>query len=310
MKKEYKAIIAIILAVWIFAIGMVLGIDKGIEDTLATANSTTLPTTSSPTTQTPPTVPPSTQPPVTDIPSTDTPTSGLEASTIPSTNNSDGTTAPTTQTNINDPSSLSKAEIIEKFNSYMGQLKAEQNFTAHKVESIKIEVVDCSVPSAIGLINNVIKGIAGDEELTFTFTNGSEPDGGTPYSLIPPTNKDFLLSDAAVVSAEAKKSGNDTVYTVILAVEDTTAESPVPPYNSTAIGYLDLTSLSLPGVKISKADMHYPGSTVEIVVNSDGKVTKLVNKLPMTGVGVASIAMFDPTASFEGGLDETWDFTY
>lgn len=308
MKKEYKVIIAIILAVWIFAMGMVLGVDKGIEDTLATANSTTL----APTDQTPSnttTTPPTTETPTTTAPPT---TTGLQASTIPSTstNTDASTTVPTTQ-NSDDPSSLSKAQIIEKVNSYVAQLKAEQNMTAHKAESIKIEVVDFSIPSAISIINSIINGLAGDEEVTYTFTNGTEAGGGTPYSLIPPTNKDFLLSEAGVVSAEAKKSGTDTVYTVNLAVEETTAEAPVPQYNSTAIGYLDLTSLDLPSmVTITKANMHYPGSTVEITVNEQGKVVKLINKMPMTGEGGAKIFGAEGTASFQGGLDETWDFTY
>lgn len=305
MKKEYKVIIAIILAVWIFAMGMVLGVDKGIDDTLATANNTTLAPTSTPTT----TETPSTQTPTT----TETPTTtGLQASTVPSTPAVDdnSTTAPTTKKN-DDPASLSKAEVIEKVNSYVAQLKAEQNMTAHKVESIKIEVVDCSVPSAISIINGIISGLAGDEEKTYTFVNGAEDDGGTPYSLIPPTNKDFLLSEAGVASAEAKKNGTDTVYTVVLAVEDTTADAPVPTYNSTAIGYLDLTSLDLSGVTITKADMHYPGSTVEITVNEQGKVTNLINKLPMTGEGVATLPFgISGSATFQGGLDEAWDFTY
>ena len=130
------------------------------------------------------------------------------------------------------------------------------------------------------------------------------------FAIIPPTNKDFVISDAAVLTATAAASGTDTVYTVVLVAENTTVSSPSPMYNSTAIGYLDIASLDLPGVTIAEANMKYPGSTVEITVNADGKVTKLVNKLPMDGTVTAKISFFNGNASFKGALDESWNFTY
>ena len=192
----------------------------------------------------------------------------------------------------------------------MKELKAEQNVKAHKSENITVEVTDCSVPAAVSAINSIIKNLAGSEELDYTIANGAAASGETMFAIIPPTNKDFLLTDAAVLTATAKTSGADTVYTVVLVEENTTISSPVPQYNATAIGYLDLASLDLPAVTIAEADMKYPGSTVEITVNADGKVTKLVNKLPMSGYGKAQISFFNGNATFQGALDESWTFTY
>ncbi len=310
MKKEIKIAIAVVLSIWFFVMGFELGIYKerkahvqeGSEVvntvTPSTTQPTAPPTTTEPTTPAPTTTQPTTLPPVIDPNNTTTaPTASAEPSTEAPVNN-------------NDPSSLSKAQIIEKMNGYMKELKAEQNVKAHKSENITVEVTDCSVQQAVSLINNIIKNLAGSEEVDYTISNGASTAGETMYGIIPPTNKDFLITEAGVLTATAAAQGTDTVYTVVLVEENTTITSPVPANNSTAIGYLDLASLDLPAVTIAEADMKYPGSTVEIVVNSDGKVTKLVNKMPMSGYGKAQISFFNGNATFQGALDETWTFTY
>lgn len=306
MKKEFKVIIAVILVVWMFAMGWVLGkdngYDKGKADTLATAN----------------VIPSTTLPPVTDPPVTETPTTTLVASTVPPTEQptSDNTLPSVTDVlpsvNNDDPASLSKAQVIEKVNTYMNQLKAEQNFSAHKSETIKVEITDCSVAGAESILNSVIESLAGSEEKDFAFTGGKDANGDTPNSVIPPTNKGFSLVEAGVATATAAKQGDNTVYTVVLAQESTTLTSPIPTYNSTAIGYLDLASIDLPSIiTLEAADLQYPGSTVELTVDAQGKVVKLVNLMPMTGYGQASIRLLGSgNASFGGGLDETWTFTY
>ncbi len=307
MKKEIKIAIAVVLSIWFFVMGFELGIYKERKahiqennEVVNTVNPTTQPTaqpTTPPTTlpsTTQPTTPPTTLPPVIDP---------NQSSTAP-------TEQPSSQAPSNDPSSLSKAQVIEKMNGYMKTLKAEQNVKAHKAENITVEITECSVPAAVSLINNVISGIAGAEELDYSFANGATASGETMFAIIPPTNKDFLLTDAGVLTATAKASGADTVYTAVLVEENTTISVPSPAHNSTAIGYLDIASLDLPGVTMSEADMHYPGSTVEITVGADGKVTKLVNKMPMDGKVTAKISFFNGNASFKGGLDENWTFTY
>ena len=99
------------------------------------------------------------------------------------------------------------------------------------------------------------------------------------------------------------------MYTIVMTVEDTTMENPIPTYNSTVIGYLNLASIDLP-FNLTKADMHYPGSTVSVVVNPDGKVVELINKLPMEGTGATKFIGKEAYASFGGALDEKWTFTY
>ena len=124
-----------------------------------------------------------------------------------------------------------------------------------------------------------------------------------------PTKKDFSAIEAGVASAKIEKVGENLKYTIVTNPEETTMASPVPTYNSTVIGYLDLAGLDLP-FNLSTADMKYPGSTISVTVTPDGKVVELVNKLPMEGTGAAKLLGREVFASFAGALDETWTFAY
>lgn len=308
MKKEIKAIIAVVLAVWFFVMGFELGAykEKKAHNAIDTVNPVT-------TTQ-PTTLPtePSTQP-------TEPTTLPTEPSTQPSVSADDNTTTQkqedSTTPTAKDPLSLSKAEIIAEVNKYVNQVKKEKNMTASTNGVVEVNVTDCSFKGAVGPINNIIKNITDKfgGQATYTFVNGqaTDADGNTvtPWDVIPPTHKDFSAVDAGVTDAKVEKVDNNMKYTIKIAVEDTTMTSPVPAYNSTVIGYLDLVGLDLP-ITLTQADMHYPGSTVSVVVNPDGKVVELINKLPMEGTGAAKLLGREVFASFGGALDETWTFTY
>lgn len=304
MKKEIKIIIAVVLAVWFFVMGFELGVYK---EKKAHSTISVTPITTQPAQTTQPTLPP-TQPPVTEVPT--------EPSTQASTDNT--TTQKqedTTASADKNDSDLSKDEIIAEVNKYINQVKKEQNMTASSSSVVTINVTDCSAQSLMGPINSVISGITekfnGQE--TFTFVNGqaTDEDGNTvtPWDVIPPTGKDFLALGAGVASATVEKVDANTRYTIVMVSEDTTMDGPVPTYNSTVIGYLDLAGLDLP-FNLTQADMHYPGSTISILVNPDGKVIELVNKLPMEGTGATKFIGKDAYASFAGALDEMWVFNY
>ncbi|MBO5937502.1 MAG: hypothetical protein J6V06_05820 [Clostridia bacterium] len=306
MRKEIKAIIAVVLAVWFFVMGFELGAYKEKKaqnpiDTVNPVTSTTQPTNPQPTlpsTTEPSTVPEPTDPQPT-VPGTDDTT----------TDNS--STAPTAK----DPLSLSKEEIVAEVNKYVNQVKKEQNMTASGTSVVNVSVTDCTAQGFVSTINNIITSITdkfGGEE-NYTFVNGQATDADgkavTPWDVIPPTRKDFSAVDAGVASAKVEKVGENTMYTIVMVVEDTSMANPVPTYNSTVIGYLDLVSLDLP-ITLTKADMHYPGSTISVVVNPDGKVVEIINKLPMEGTGATKFLGKEVFASFGGALDEKWTFTY
>lgn len=304
MKKEVKVIIAVVLAVWFFVMGFELGVYK---EKKAQSTITVNPVTTTQSAQ--PTLPPA-------QPSTTEPTTPPTQPSAPAEDNTttqkqEDSTAPAAK----DPTNLSKDEIIAEVNKYVNQVKKEQNMTAASTSAVSINVTDCSAQALVGTINSFISGItekfSGQESFTFVNGQATDADGKavTPWDVIPPTGKDFSAVSAGVASATVEKVGENTKYTIVMVSEDTTMESPLPTYNSTVIGYLDLAGLDLP-FNLAKADMHYPGSTISVVVNPDGKVVELINKLPMEGTGATKFLGADAFASFAGALDESWTFTY
>lgn len=301
MKKEIKVIIAVVLAVWFFVMGFELGVykEKKAQSTI----------TVNPITTTQPT-PSSTQP---------TTTEPTTLPTEPSSSSDNNTTTQqqddTTKASEKDPLSLSKEEIIAEVNKYVNQVKKEQNMTASSTSVVNISLTECPVESLTGTINSVINGItekfSGQETFTFAGGQATDADGNTvtPWDVIPPTGKDFSALDAGVTSATVEKVGENTKYTIVMVAENTTMESPVPAFNSTVIGYLDLAGIDLP-FNLTKADMYYPGSTISVVANPEGKVVELTNKLPMEGSGATKFIGKEAVASFAGALDESWTFTY
>ena len=323
MKKEFKVVIAVILAVWIFVIGMEVGVFKEkknvAENTTAAAPVISTPDAAEPATQA---TEPATQATEPATQATEPATQATEPSAPAANTDVADTSAADTQPSEapsqaapagDDLSSLSNEQILEKVVKYVNQLKAEQNMTANKSENIKVELTDLSVSAAKSTVQKIIDNLAGAEQKSYVFANGQAADGDgtvTPDNVIPPTNKAFALTSAGVASAKAEKVGENTVYTVVLVQEATTLDVPAPTHNTVAIGYLDLAGLELPGVSLTKADMQYPGSTVSVTVDANDKVVGLLNEMPMTGVGEAKIGPLSGSASFGGALHEEWTFTY
>lgn len=310
MKKEVKAVICVVLSIWFFVMGFELGSYREKKNAVSKSNVQTS----------------FQQPTTAAVQTTAAQTTAAAAETTAAeqtTANAGGDqTTKKAEDGKKDPSSLSKAEILAAAKKAIDGVKAEQNMTAVQTENTSINVKDCSLQSAIGLINNVISGKTGEKSATYQFVNGQatgvRPDGSAvedegvvaPTQVIPPKGKNFELTEAGVLEATAAKDGENTVYTLKLVAEETTLENPVPPHNSAAIGYLDLTKLSVPTVTITKADMKYPGSTVTTTVNPDGKLVKLDLNLPMDGFGEAKVAWPTANASFDGGQHEVWTFSY
>lgn len=321
MKKQVTAIICVILSVWFFFMGFELGSYREKKNFKASQTQVFQPmsqtnynsqSSSVPIDQTQPTVTSSTEATV--------PSEPLTAYTE---STAGQTTAPTTRPAA-DPASMSKAEVIAAAKKAIDAVKSEQNMTAVQTENIKITVNDCSVPSLTSIVNGIVQRFTGEKSATYKFVNGQatgvRPDGKevedegvvSPTQVIPPKDRTFDITEAGVTEASAKKSGTDTVYTIRIKEESTTLQNPVPPFNASAIGYLDLSKISdkINGAEITEANMHYPGSSVVATVNAAGKLVKLELNLPMDGYGAASLKVLKGNASFSGSMLETWSFTY
>ncbi len=338
MRKEFKAIIAAILALWLFFMGFEIGsyVEKQkINRALPTPSSeqqTDAQTVPSADLTTDTTAPPATTaaPAASDTDQltgignaidviTTYPDNELAATTTEKPKES---AAQKSETTAPDVSSLSKTQVLQRATAAINKLKSTDNMTARNQETISIRITECSAQSAVNLINNVISKKIGDKNVTYVFKNGKavgHDDEGkeikdegevTPNQVIPPTNASFTLPEAGVAAASAAKNGAFVTYTIKLAEESASLEKPIPTYNAQAVGYLKMTDLEIPGATITGADMHYPGSSVVVTVDSDGRVRQLQFHLPMDGSGSARMAFLSGTASFEGFSTQNWTFTY
>lgn len=313
MKKEVKAVICVVLSLWLFFIGFEVGSireKKVLSEELAASAAQT--TTESQTTAVIPQIEATTAEEITTV--QDLPAA---QDNVQTTAGADAQEQTTEKQNM-DPSSLSKEEILKNVTDAFNALRTEQNMTAKKTENVSIQLTELSVPGAKNIVNNIIQNLAGEETESYTFTggvgSGTDEDGkevsGVKVSDVIPPADGFKLTADGIASATAEKQGDNIVYTIKLVEENTTFTEPKPTHNAAAFGYLDLTTLDISGATITDANMHYPGTTITLTVNSGGKITNLHFNMPMDGNGSAKITVFNGTASFEGSDDEVWEITY
>ncbi len=207
-------------------------------------------------------------------------------------------------------------EILAAISDGINSLKAsDANFTGIKTQDISVQLTTCSVPALTGLINKVIEIFTGEETFTYEFVNGvaEDPEGSDPISsskAIPPTDKPFTLTKEGVASAKKEKDGDNTVYTIVVVAEKSTLADPRPPHHNAAGDTFDLSELDIPTGEITKADFEYPGATVSVTVDKDGKVIRYHEHLDMKGVGEGNAIGINASGEMEGYIDETWDIQW
>lgn len=236
-----------------------------------------------------------------------------EQTTEPST---EGTTAQPEATTTAVPETDEAEEALRVITESMALIKSDKaNFKGHKVQNIDIKLVDSSMPSMNDFVNGIIKAFVKQEVYDYDFTNGVSEDpenGGTSKSdsIFPPGDIAFSLKKEGVASAEIRKEGENTVYSVTLVAETSTLENPRPPHHNSAADTLDLSSVEIPLATITKADFEYPGATVAVTLDGDGKIVGYYERLPMSGTGEAKALGLSGYGTIEGYLEENWDIQW
>lgn len=326
MNRTVKVIVSVVLCVWIFAMGIELGAyreRKAINTSITVNNqvtpqvqpntTTTQPTTTQPQPQTTTTQPADTT--ADNSANTDS-TSGNDSESTTADNNAvtGDTQAQPEESTSQQPESTkpeTKEEIAKAFNDAMNKTKnMTQNCNAKQNTNVQINVVDCSVPRLTSTVNSIVSGFTGPEEKDFAFVNGATSDGETLLGVLPPSGKETSITADGIAVASSEDYGDGGYKLTLTLVPETGSLDVIPPYHSSSVGYLDIASLDIPVVTITKADMTYTGATVSICVNKDGLLDSYDCKFPMTGSGEAKALGATGTASFEGSMDESWTFTW
>ena len=229
------------------------------------------------------------------------------------------TTAPTTTENEitqatepTAPAETTDQEILNIITNGINSLKSsDASFVGHKVQTLDMELTECSAPLFSDIVNKIIDMFTETEIYDFDFTNGKgyDPENKkdvTSLEAFPPEGRNFALTVDGIVSATEEVQGENTVYRVKLKSEKSTKDNPKTLYHENACDTLDLSGFNLPIGEITRADLDYPGAIVGVTVDKNGKVIEYYERLEIIGVGEAAAAGMSGSGKIEGYVDETW----
>ena len=294
-QKKEGLLIAALSLIAVFMLVFCFNAAKADEHSAPQMAGTT--TTSAPTTTT-------TQPPQTTTVPPATQTTSSAQTTAPTEAPTETTTAAVVD---------EKEEILKVVADGVNALKAsDASFKGHKVQNINIQLVDSSVPYMNDFVNSIIKAFVKEEIFDYDFTNGvaddPESDGTVDtINTFPPGDKPFELTKEGVASATKTVDGENTV---LIVPEKSTLENPRPPHHNAGADTLDLSSVEIPIVTITKVDFDYPGAEISVTVNPEGEVVGYHEHLKISGTGEASGLGISGYGTIEGYIDEKWDIDW
>ncbi len=301
MKQETK-IVAIVLAFLIvFMSGFGLGATRGINIKIEGAAVQTGGQQAAPQTTT------------TAAPQTTTTAAPAPESTTTTAPAADATTTTAAPSNGGVKVPSGNAEIAAAYNKAVNDAKHYTGkVTLKKHDIIKVDVAN--LPSAVkGIVDNLTK----TEPYEETFENGKGTADNTRELtrwIIPGGGRDAALQEAGIANATATANA-DGGYTMNItlvaetATFDGTTNTSEPTHHMSVMDPLNLGSLDLGPVTISNADMKYPGATLTATVDSQGRLVKLVQKLPLEGTGTGKLGL-SITLELSGSMDGNYEFIY
>ena len=238
-------------------------------------------------------------------PDASTPSSGSSAGTSTGGNaSSGGSSAKST-----DPTKYSKEQIVAYYNNSIKATAKAPKLTVTKKEVISI-VVDTMKPDSNALkkiINeHVLSKYAKPSTDSKTFTNGVAADKTKASDYLPRTR----LQAAGVKSASITKSGSNYLVTIVTIAEKTTLENPKPKYADQCAAPLDLASVDLGPIKITQADINYPGVTLKATVGANGMLVSSSIDQPLNGTGTANVIGLKPSATVHGAWTQQNTYKY
>ncbi|HBM00055.1 MAG TPA: hypothetical protein DD393_05410 [Ruminococcaceae bacterium] len=139
-----------------------------------------------------------------------------------------------------------------------------------------------------------------------TFTNGVAADKTKASDYLPKTR----LQAAGVKSASITKSGSNYLVTIVTIAEKSTLENPKPKYAEQCAAPLDLASVDLGPIKVTQAEINYPGITLKATVGANGMLVSSSIDQPLNGNGTANVLGFKPSATVHGAWTQQNTYKY
>lgn len=178
-----------------------------------------------------------------------------------------------------DPLNFTKAEIIDFYN------KAITDSYKEKVKVTSSENVSIQINSITGgnviknIANSIVANYAKPTTATKQFTDGKAGDVTIGY-FTACSNIDAQGVAKAVI--KAKDKGCEIEITV---VPETSSLGKDPKYNAQCSRPLDLSTVDLQGIEVTKADFSYSGTVLKIAVDENGRITSTDVTMPLNVKG-------------------------
>ena len=305
MKQETKLVAIILAALIVFLSGFGLGATRGI--TIKVEGGAAVQTGGTQTAA--PVEQPTATPVQTTAPAEQTTVAppAAEQTTAPAADNSGASSGSVTVPQT-------KAEIAAAYNKVVNEAKA---YTG-KVTLKKHDIINVSLPesAASKILNPIIANLTKTSPEEYVFDGGKDVNDPARFvsHKIVPNGRDVNVQEAGLASASATPNadGGYTMSITFIAETSTfdgTSTTSEPTHHKTAMDPLELGSLDLGPVKITNADMRYPGATMTATVDSQGRLVKLEQKLPLEGSGTGK-AGIPITLEITGSMDGTYEFIY
>lgn len=219
----------------------------------------------------------------------------------------------TTQPAEKDPSVWTTAEILKFTTDAVTKTKAyTNNVTVDHEEAFDVRVTKAPGGKLVmDTADRIIASVAKPSQEVLTFTNGRTTNAeGENVPLLLPKRGAFTLTESGVATAYAKKSGSNTIVHIQLVKEVGTLTDH-PEHHAASVGYLDASDVDLGStVVLNYLDITYTGSTIDMVVNSDGYVASVDYKIPIHIEVEAKILGITAGGECEGSQSETWKINW
>lgn len=170
-------------------------------------------------------------------------------------------------------------------------------------------------PVIDGVVNNVIENLTMPTEEIYIFRGGCDDNGILVTDRMAPVGREAEVTERDIISAEVFEN-EDGGYSIVLyfpreiSTYDGEFTYDMPYSHMTAVDFLDFEGIDLGPITIREAEMDYPGATVGLVVDSQGRLVKLLSSVPVEGDCTAAYGLINFDLSLMGSLESDCEITY
>lgn len=207
---------------------------------------------------------------------------------------------------------MSDQQILDMLRDAVNKTKAYSSpLSVHHSESFQANVTDCTGGALVArVVNSLMGAVVKPVDEMLSFDGGTAVDSeGEQVTILLPQKGNFRLEMSGVSAISSSKEGENTVIRVELVPESVGIDQ-IPTANAAGVGFLDVSTIDISFLEVTKADIDYSGSTIKAVINPQGYVIKAEYVIPLHVEGAASAGAISGYATFDGSQAELWELNF